>query len=467
MLGHTGDALALLGSRPLDHFAVEVGVGADQIPVGVHLHQPFQLQPLDPRFAGLAIAARYRSGYLAILLAQIEHRSSEQRVAACRLVLHPEFPLLALERLVRLLRERVEADDRAEGLAVADVGRHAIVEQIGQTDATGDRVILLPGALLDAGVSPVLAQAQSCQPLVETNLVLNIEALLGNALLRNIGKRDAGRIECAVDRIVKIQRGGGSASGPAIGDGVPVVHTDERGVLQRAGVEAGFGLMIGAPDGHLRLGNVVHTIDRAVVGAQYWRPSVYGLVADLALLPAQVLPQCPGVVDTPGHLRGQGLLLGVVLVESGLADEALAADLAIGCAEHGAAVRQEGAGGATVVLLHVGHQCPFELLVGAPGQRRHEQQAVVLGVIDLSLAVALNRHHAIQQCAVVIERAGAVEGDLLAIEAAVLHLQLASLFGLWTLADEVEQAADRTLPVEHGRRSLDYLDAFQGERIGT
>ncbi len=128
-------------------------------------------------------------------------------------------------------------------------------------------------------------------------------------------------------------------------------------------------------------------------------------------------------------------------------------------------MRQEGTGSATVVLLHVGHQCPFELLVGAPGQRRHEQQAIVLGVIDLSLAVALNRHHAIQQCAVVIQRAGAVEGDLLAVETAVLQLQLILLFRLRTLADEVEQAADRTLPIEHGGWPLDHLNAFQSEGV--
>src|SRR3546814_16676610 len=88
-------------------------------------------------------------------------------------------------------------------------------------------------------------------------------------------------------------------------------------------------------------------------------------------------------------------------------------------------------------------------------------------VRSLGLAVTLDGHDAIEQRAVFIQRTGAVEGDLLAVEAAVLQLQLALLFRLRTLADEVEQAADRTLPIEHGRRSFDYLDALQGERIGA
>ena len=223
--------------------------------------------------------------------------------------------------------------------------------------------------------------------------------------------------------------------------------------------------MVGVPDGHFRLANQVNAIDGAVIRVQPERPTVHRLVADLALLPAQVLPQRPGIVQAPGHLRGQRFLLAVVLIEARLANEALATDPPIRRAKHGATVRQEGAGGAAVVLLHVGHQRPFELLVGAPSQRRHEQQAVVLGVVDLGLAVALDRHHAVEQCAFIIQRTGAVEGDLLAVEAAVLQLQLAFLLSLRTLADEIEQAANRALPVEHRGRPLQYLDPLKGVRI--
>src|SRR5690606_6945156 len=123
-----------------------------------------------------------------------------------------------------------------------------------------------------------------------------------------------------------------------------IVEADQQRVLQRAGVEAGLCLVVGGPDRHFRLGDGPDAVDRAIVSPEHWRPAVHGLVADLALLPAQVLSQRPGIVQSPAHLRGQRLLLGIVFVETRLADEALAADLAIRRTEHATALREAGAG---------------------------------------------------------------------------------------------------------------------------
>src|SRR5690606_34119783 len=135
MLGHAFDARALLPGFALKYFAIKVGIGGDQVPFGADFHKSLKLEPLDLGFPRLSAATRRVTEDLAVLFAHIENRSGQQSVTTRWLVLDPQLPLLALKGLVRLQGFGVEADDRREGLAVADIGCDTVIEQIGQAHA--------------------------------------------------------------------------------------------------------------------------------------------------------------------------------------------------------------------------------------------------------------------------------------------------------------------------------------------
>ena len=228
--------------------------------------------------------------------------------------------------------------------------------------------------------------------------------------------------------------------------------------------------MVGNPDFDLWFGNVIDTVEGLVIGVKRWVSCEFRinrLVADFAFLPAQVLAQRPCVIQVPRELRRQGCLVTVVFVEPWLAGEPVAVDPAIWRIPDGTFVWEELRGGAAVIALDVGHDGPVDIFVGAPGQRWHQHLAVVFDMINLGVAVALDRHQPVQQRALRVQGSGGVDGDLLAVVIAVLQLQFGVLFGFGAFADLVDQAAHRALPIQHRRRTLEHFKAFQGEGVGA
>src|SRR5690606_31303109 len=126
------------------------------IPGGIDLDQCLQFQAAGTGFPALQPIERVtRIAHLAILLPQIKNRRGIKAVAVLWLELYSQLPLFAFKRLKRLASGSIDANTWLEGLAVAQIGRHAIVEQVRQGVATCYSVIFLRLAPLDLVVSPV------------------------------------------------------------------------------------------------------------------------------------------------------------------------------------------------------------------------------------------------------------------------------------------------------------------------
>ena len=190
-------------------------------------------------------------------------------------------------------------------------------------------------------------------------------------------------------------------------------------------------------------------------------------VVDLAVRVAQVLAHRDGIVEGVLELIAQRALLGGVLVEARLADEEVLRDAPARLAVQRAAPGQEAQHGAAVVLLEIRQQRQRSAGAGPVRQRWRDEIAVVLDVLDRGVAVAPQRHHAVQPFAFFIDRAGQVGLDLLALVVAVADADLARGLGLRTLADLVQDAAHGALAVQHAGRPLQHLDALQRIGIGT
>ena len=112
-----------------------------------------------------------------VFLGDMEQRGGVEAVAARRLELQAEFPLLALGgRQGRA--GGVGIGVRVERLGVADVGRQAVVEQVQRADPPGEFLPVVVGLAAGATVlvgdaDPVLAQAEREAPLLDVDQVLD------------------------------------------------------------------------------------------------------------------------------------------------------------------------------------------------------------------------------------------------------------------------------------------------------
>ncbi|MNQ89562.1 hypothetical protein D3C85_1048740 [compost metagenome] len=82
-------------------------------------------------------------------------------------------------------------------------------------------------------------------------------------------------------------------------------------------------------------------------------------------------------------------------------------------------------------------------------------------MIDGRVAVAHGAADAVEELALVVDLAGAVEVDLLVFVAAGLQFHLVGLLGLRTAADHVEQAAGRGLAIDGRGRAAQHGDALE------
>lgn len=198
------------------HFGVGVAIGADHLQVVGDVAGGFQFYPGDLHFARLRSDRRaaYVLRHADVLLAQVIDRGGEQRVGAHRLVLHTDFPLLAFGRLQRTGAVHIGASGGLERLRIGDVGRHAIVEDVAERRVAAELLVAagIGGVALvvegGPGVHPVLATAEGQAPIVEGDLVLDVEAGLVGLLLVVVEGRRTIRFDdrLAVDRVVDVAR---------------------------------------------------------------------------------------------------------------------------------------------------------------------------------------------------------------------------------------------------------------------
>ncbi|MNS67131.1 hypothetical protein D3C72_1003750 [compost metagenome] len=451
-------------------FDLRVGVGVvvvgDQVEVGAHRALGFQLHALRLGEAALREHLRLLFDDL-VLLAQVVHRGAEGHGAVLRLVLDARFPLLAAQRREdaafarRLRRER---------LAVAQVRRPARGMGVHHAQALGGGAALLLVAAGGAGHGPVMAQAGHEDPVVELDLVLQVQAGLALAGART--RHALGFVHVAVHRRVEVDGVDGGAA-PDVLALAREVRAHEQRVLERAGLEVALDVVVQglrAVAGQLAVEvagehALEDRVGRPAVEAAE-RAAVVVAVVVFVLRVAEVLAHGPAVVELVLELPAEGLALAVVVV-AGLADEAAGGHAAVRVRQQGAFPRQELRAAAALVFLPQPLQRERGRRVGPPGERGRDHAAVVGHVVDLRIGLALQRDQPVRQRAIGIQRTGQVGLHLLAAEAAELHAHLALGLLQRPLADHVDHARRGARAEQHARGAAQHFEALQRVGLGA
>ncbi len=434
----------------------------------------FQLEALGAHGAGLlAEVGVQQIGGEHVLLVDLVDRHLDETVLPRRLVLDSGLVLLAGGRLEGLVAfVHVQPADRLERLGVADIGHDAVAELVAEAGAAAELLVLrvdLAAGFLGVGLGPVIASAEGQEPLVPFHLVLQVDSGLVGGAVPAIGIGE-GEL-AAVHRLVQIDDRGGflvRVETEELGFEVVVVNTDQRGVIDRAGLEFGLGHVVHA-EGLVGL-RPVHAIARGIAsvigtGVRVGYESVtvqwrHVLVVEIGV--AGVLLEGPDIVEFVAELIAEHELVAVVGVQPRLADEGAALDPPVGRTEHRAVGRQALGLGHVVVLLVLAVEGQAGLLVGVPGKARRQHEAFLLGIVDLRVDVPAHTGQPVQVGALFIERAADVEGAVAAVLAAAAEHHFADRGGGGTLGHHVDDAARFVLAVEHRCRPLQHFDAFQG-----
>ncbi|MGY4475229.1 hypothetical protein ACVILL_002643 [Bradyrhizobium sp. USDA 3364] len=175
---------------------------------------------------------------------------------------------------------------------------------------------------------------------------------------------------------------------------------------------------------------------------------------------AQVLAEGQRVIEVVRqHVADRGLL-GVELVEARLADEARVRNEAAAVGPDGAGRRQELQAPAGPLLLIIRQEGDRGVVVRLHGDGGSDEDAIVLGEVDLGLAVARDAGQAPQHRAFLVGAAADIEFALIAVEAAAGQRHFAELARGRQLADIVEDAAGAAAAVHRGGWSLQDFEAL-------
>ncbi|MCY1330380.1 hypothetical protein D9M69_160120 [compost metagenome] len=310
---------------------------------------------------------------------------------------------------------------------------------------------------------PVFTAAEGQAPVVQGDLVLDVEAglvgLLVEVLQGEVG--DTGHVR-SVDRIVHVDRRYPHAIEPAVvGVGALVVEAQQQGVVQLSGAEIGLEVVVHGELADVFVDDAGFAVDVAVGVDAVEGGDVHRLEFQVALGVAQVLAELPDIVEAVLEGVAQCVVGTVVEVPVRLAKVLVVRDVAEGRFDPGALQRQELPGDARVVAGVLGEEGQTGVVVDVPGQAGGDVVALVRDVVDGRVAVAHGAADAVEELALVVDPAGAVEVDLLVFVAAGLQLHLIGLFLLGAAADHVQQAAGRGLAVDGRGRAAQHGDALQ------
>ncbi|MNV45682.1 hypothetical protein D3C71_1374880 [compost metagenome] len=123
--------------------------------------------------------------------------------------------------------------------------------------------------------------------------------------------------------------------------------------------------------------------------------------------------------------------------------------------------RQELTGDPGIVAGVLREEGQVRVVVDVPGQARRDVVAFVVGMVDRHAAVANHAVDAVQELTFVIEFAGAVEVDLLAVVAADFGTHFVAGNGIGATADHVEHATRRGLAIYRRGWTAQQGDALQ------
>ncbi|MCY1293042.1 hypothetical protein D9M70_422870 [compost metagenome] len=310
---------------------------------------------------------------------------------------------------------------------------------------------------------PVLAAAEGQAPVVQGDLVLDVEAgLLGLLVVVLQGEvGDVGQVG-AVDRVVDVDRWHAEAVQPAVvGVGALVVEAEQQGVVQLTGAEVGLQVVVHGELADVLVDDAGLAVDVAVGVDGVEGGHVHRLEFQVALGVAQVLAELPDIVEAVLEGVAEGVVGAVVEIPVRLAQVLVVGDIAEGRVDLGALQGQELAGDARVVAGVLREEGQAGVVIDVPGQARRDVVALVRDMVDGRVAVARGAADAIEKLALLVDPAGAVEVDLLVFVAAGLQLNFVGLLGLRAAADHVEQAAGRGLAIDGRGRAAQHRDALE------
>ncbi|MNJ25002.1 hypothetical protein D3C77_194340 [compost metagenome] len=148
-----------------------------------------------------------------------------------------------------------------------------------------------------------------------------------------------------------------------------------------------------------------------------------------------------------------------------IAEVLVVGDIAGRRVQLGALYRQELPGDAGIVAGELGDEGQAGVFIHVPGQAGRKVVALVRNMVGWRATVAHHAADAVEELALVVDPAGAVEVDLAVVVAASLRFDLVGAFGLRATADHVEHAAWRGLAVDGRSRATQHSDSLKVPRF--
>ncbi|MNI15271.1 hypothetical protein D3C73_685670 [compost metagenome] len=367
---------------------------------------------------------------------------------------------LAVRARVRLVRaSRVGVD----GHRVGQVVDHAQARRDGRIRGAPACACGKPVAV---GVFEVLeAQAgQHLEALGQRHLILHEGGPGLEVFLVVRGGAGQGRARLAQYRVKEVDWVGVGARGRTLDDRLVVVvfhfHAGQQGVAQPAGVEVAGQVQLDVAVGPVQLAVVEVAAQRAAVGLQ--RVGFNRVALQGAIQPLRAAAQLPVVVQRVFKAQLHQVVVVVqFVVGTGFPHVGVA---------RGASGLVGVAGQATVQRVVVAHQLGFQRDAGGGAglPTDHGRNAIAFGADVVTEAVAAfgQRVEAVGQAAVLVQRAGGVEGGAAHALRVELRAHGHARFCFRLLGDHVERAAGVAPAVQAGVGAPDHFKAFQRVGIG-
>ena len=148
----------------------------------------------------------------------------------------------------------------------------------------------------------------------------------------------------------------------------------------------------------------------------------------------------PGIIEAVIYKQGDFIFFTIVTVPVRLPHKRLRRHIASHTRVNGSLCRQKLRGHPARVFLSIKQQADGGVIRGQPRNGRREQKTIIVHIIHLGAAVALERHQPVQQLAVLGQRPCHIRSQLLTIKGTYLCPKLTLLHWLWQFRYRVDDA---------------------------